>query len=761
MNVSKKAFTLVELLVVITILSILGTISFLFFESNIASSRDAAREIDLGQMVWVLENYHTENAIFPEPTWGVNITYSGSAVAWTQWTFWDSVTREVKVFGSDTPADPKFKNEYTYSVTGLKNEFQLAAVKETFEEEEGLWELALISQADASSIETAYVRWNYNGFMVRTYTWSENYFIATPSIIATDITTSQNVVDIITGQDLIYDEFFNLPSSYSGFLDLDGWFNFNVLDPVIFSGALSDLRSEAELLAFNERLKYVYATTPTESFEKYVSLLEEDGLTKLKEFMSKKFKVHFRFYFNCKDILDDGLAEGDGLYTIDPDGDWGEDPYDVYCDMTTDGGWWTRVEWNYITNGDFSSGTWVVGAYEYTSEVNDIVSLGYAVDGNTYALHQTWNYSSYYRVSIPDINALKPWYDLRMTLWRSDYGSGATDSWSNLVTLMGWKDTPWTLGTCTSGSSCYFRNFNTKLANSSNFWTWGALTDIEVNVKDPVWTVTTNYLEWGVLFDGYIPSENYVSSYGWIYPYTTSEIEAIDEWVQAGWFLISTNNEDTWDPIGEYYNMPTIEYWDWEDVVWNVQNVDHPLVNGSIWLWVDLRGQTLYGTYAHAALWWTVLADDIVLARDNFAPYAPTVLLRRHGKWYILFVSDDWMFVQMNSGWNFDPNDFETVFAAAIMAFGIETAAGINPHEWYVFHNRIHYNDGTYSTNGEDTILETVTIDDGWTPRIWTKEQTRHTIYKTPESFDWYIGLDANNNKDLYFTWLEIELFYR
>ena len=95
------------------------------------------------------------------------------------------------------------------------------------------------------------------------------------------------------------------------------------------------------------------------------------------------------------------------------------------------------------------------------------------------------------------------------------------------------------------------------------------------------------------------------------------------------------------------------------------------------------------------------------------------------------------------------------------MAYGIETAAGINPHEGYVFHNRIYYNDGTFSTNGEDQIIETVTIDDGGTPRIWTKELTRHKVYKTPESYDWYIGLDANNNKDLYFTWLRLELFYR
>jgi hypothetical protein len=48
----------------------------------------------------------------------------------------------------------------------------------------------------------------------------------------------------------------------------------------------------------------------------------------------------------CLDVLANGYSAGDGIYTIDPDGfGVGLDPFDVECDMTTDGGGWTVIEY--------------------------------------------------------------------------------------------------------------------------------------------------------------------------------------------------------------------------------------------------------------------------------------------------------------------------------------------------------------------------------------------------------------------------------
>jgi len=172
----RKAFTLVELIVVITILAILWTIAFISLQWYSRDARDGKRTSDVWNMKTTLELFNINAWKYPSPDSPLTISYSWDTV-WYQWTIWDIVTTNLKWLDKK-PVDPLTKAEYTYSTTQSYKEYQILALYE--------WNLAynpVINTANAAtSTLTPKVVWNYNELFVQT----NNYIVPTPSIITSE-----------------------------------------------------------------------------------------------------------------------------------------------------------------------------------------------------------------------------------------------------------------------------------------------------------------------------------------------------------------------------------------------------------------------------------------------------------------------------------------------------------------------------------------------------------------------------------------------
>ena len=181
----KKAFTLVELIVVITILAILWTIAFISLQWYSADSRDSVRISDVWNMKTSLELFHLDAGKYPMPDNADEVTFSWW-VLWYQGTFWEQVRKNVSRNMAEVPTDPLMDKEYTYSVLNNRNELQILTLLE--------WDISAMNDAQvyAGNLEvTPRVDGNYNGLYVKT----SSYIVPTPSILTAEDTTGGMVLD--------------------------------------------------------------------------------------------------------------------------------------------------------------------------------------------------------------------------------------------------------------------------------------------------------------------------------------------------------------------------------------------------------------------------------------------------------------------------------------------------------------------------------------------------------------------------------------
>lgn len=126
-NNLQKAFTLVELIVVITILAILATVGFLSFHWYSSKSRDVKRIADVVTIAKWLQVLVSKNSKLPEPSENKVIVGSGSTNLIIQWKAWKSVLSIIWVFDAKDPLDNLY---YTYSTNKNYTKYQIMALLE-------------------------------------------------------------------------------------------------------------------------------------------------------------------------------------------------------------------------------------------------------------------------------------------------------------------------------------------------------------------------------------------------------------------------------------------------------------------------------------------------------------------------------------------------------------------------------------------------------------------------------------------------------
>lgn len=258
----QQAFTLIELIVTITILAILGALWFFSMKDFVKDSRNSVRITDINTIKNGLSIFYVKNNFYPTPDNTVNITYSWW-ILWKQWTYGINTFRTLKTI-SERSLDPLFQVEYWYSITNQKDNYELYSIME--------WKLLLQNNITPISYALLEDKQTYaNGNYIFTDLKSEFlwncWLISTPGLHINTINMSSNILDNQSYNFALQDSL-NIHSSYSWkVIPINSWNTFHIKE-VLNSCSISSL---AQLSQYISDLSNNYQQLS--SIEKYKELI--------------------------------------------------------------------------------------------------------------------------------------------------------------------------------------------------------------------------------------------------------------------------------------------------------------------------------------------------------------------------------------------------------------------------------------------------------------------------------------------------------
>jgi len=179
-----KGFTLVELIVVITILAILWTIAFIALQDFNKDARDSQRITDVKSFSKWIELYATESWEYPNPDSAVSVTDSWDEVV-VKGLIWELASKNARI--SEDLKDPLTWENFEYSLTWNRANYEIKYYAET-----SLAGVFKNAYADKENMEVRII-WNYNKLFSVSRWWK---FVAMPSLFPWN--SSDSSIDLST-----------------------------------------------------------------------------------------------------------------------------------------------------------------------------------------------------------------------------------------------------------------------------------------------------------------------------------------------------------------------------------------------------------------------------------------------------------------------------------------------------------------------------------------------------------------------------------